>query len=139
MINSDLLADSLDNEDEDDDSHSNLLESNEECKDELNTPSMFHKGSTTQPLSPQVLEYYCQGNQQFCDYEYDNNNDQQPNFVEVEGLGVKLTMEDEESEQEEFIGAYNNQLEIVIEEDQYCHRQNTEDSDFELSDTLYKQ
>ena len=110
-----------------------MIESLEECKDEVNTPSMFHKGTGSQPFSPQVLEYYCQGNQQFVDYEY---NADQPNFKAQD----ELTVEDEDSEQEEFIGAYSkNQLDIVIEEDQYCHRQNSEDSDFELSDTLYKQ
>ena len=109
-----------------------MLESIEECKDEVNTPSMFHKDTSSQPFSPQVLEYYCQGNQQFHDYDY--NVEQQ-----VYKAQDDLTVEDEDSEQEEFIGAYsNNQLEIVIEEDQYCHRQNSEDSDFELSDNLYQ-
>ena len=126
MINSDLLVDSLDNEDEEDGNQSNLLESLEECKDEVNTPSLFHKGTGSQPFSPQVLEYYSQGNQQFCD---------QP-FLKAQD---KLTLEDDDSEQEEFIVRDSNQLEIVIEEDQYCHRQNSEESDFELSDTLYKQ
>ena len=78
MINSDLLVDSLDNEDEEDGNQSNLLESLEECKDEVNTPSLFHKGTGSQPFSPQVLEYYCQGNQQFLDYNYEGEQPFKP-------------------------------------------------------------
>ena len=47
MINSDLIADSLDYEDEEDGYKSNLQDSLEECKDEVNTPSILHKGSGT--------------------------------------------------------------------------------------------
>jgi len=68
-----------------------MIESLEECKEEVNTPSMFHKDTGSQPFSPQVLEYYSQGNQQFVDYEY---NTDQPNFKAQD----ELTVEDEDSE-----------------------------------------